>query len=222
MYCGRCGNEIPDNAAFCPKCGNAVSGGSGGQKSGVPAEQKVPGKKNPAPVFVKAGAAVVVIAVIFLIGFPMLFGRSEEKVVKQYIEAVLTADGEKLYKLFPKVRQEAFVKQFSQEMGIDDEEGVIDYFSDDLDRQLEAFTSRYGSDWTYTFKTVEEMDFTEEEINARKDTYRKRGVRNLKIDAMKRVTVEVYVRSKDKSQEDTVKRVVDIAKIGRSWYFVGL
>ena len=26
MYCRKCGNEIPDNSAFCPKCGNSMTG----------------------------------------------------------------------------------------------------------------------------------------------------------------------------------------------------
>ena len=50
MYCSKCGNQVPDGASFCPKCGAAIAKGSVPGTTEVPAPQNVaPAIDNPLP-----------------------------------------------------------------------------------------------------------------------------------------------------------------------------
>lgn len=52
MFCGNCGNQIPDNASFCPRCGTrvTVSGGSSGRTQASPGTPPPP-YQPPAPSY---------------------------------------------------------------------------------------------------------------------------------------------------------------------------
>ena len=66
MYCGYCGNEIPDNSTFCPHCGKeSLIGGEEVKRSEPVHTPYVPPKKNSKLAFY---IAIPIIAVVLIAG----------------------------------------------------------------------------------------------------------------------------------------------------------
>lgn len=56
MYCGNCGKQIKDDAAFCPECGHATSAAVSTQK-----------RKIPKVAFIGAGAVLLLLILVLVI-----------------------------------------------------------------------------------------------------------------------------------------------------------
>ena len=74
MFCGKCGNEIPEGGSFCVKCGtkteNAVQQ--------VPAAEKP--KKSKKPIIIAAVSAVAVIGIISAIATPSILRKEKDDI----------------------------------------------------------------------------------------------------------------------------------------------
>ncbi len=85
MFCKNCGEQIPDNARFCPKCGASaadVQTYTGAEEPGKPEKKKLP--KFLIPLIVVVAAAAVIVS---------LFGVRASNTINlnQYLE--VTVDG---------------------------------------------------------------------------------------------------------------------------------
>lgn len=65
MFCPKCGAQVADGAAFCPTCGNALSGDR--RQAGTAPSAPAPRRRSKAPL-VAALAAVVVVAGVVVAG----------------------------------------------------------------------------------------------------------------------------------------------------------
>ena len=95
MICKNCGNEIQDNAAFCPHCGATAGGVSQSAYTGP--EAPVPGKSKKGLLIGAAVAAVAVIAVLVVV-VSGLFSNAKGQVEKAMTKTVSSfrEAGEKL------------------------------------------------------------------------------------------------------------------------------
>ena len=99
MFCVDCGNEIPDDSNVCPFCGVIIEDG-----------YEMQGTKKSMGKYPFLIAGIVLAAVVVIVaGVLVLKGRSIEKTVEKYAEAVDEEDEKLLYKLmFPnKFRKDA-------------------------------------------------------------------------------------------------------------------
>ena len=78
MYCEKCGQEIPDHATFCGKCGNRVETTSSVQNFRNH-------KKSKRSVFGKLMVCGGVIVVLFILGIRFGLRIDEKQNVKQLI-----------------------------------------------------------------------------------------------------------------------------------------
>lgn len=97
MYCKKCGNQLPDNARFCSKCGSAIMIPAANHTtiSGAPRKAAVQHQsKDKRSFFGKAIAILLVVAVIAGVFFILFFaGRNTIDLKEMYKIEVYGDDG---------------------------------------------------------------------------------------------------------------------------------
>lgn len=204
-YCTNCGNEL-HGEKFCTKCGT---------KTGIDVAPEVvaslPVKKEKK--FIGKFIAILVVLGIVITGFMLLTSRSYEALVKDYVKATINGDAEKIVSLMP----ESLVDYIAEEEYDGDKKEMIYDLEDEFDDMVEQLED-YGVDLktiSYEILEVEEMD--EDEIDDLCDEYRRA---ELKIKEGKELKVELKIPMD--GQERTNSIYIDVVKIGRSWYLIGM
>lgn len=204
-YCTNCGNEL-HGEKFCTKCGT---------KTGIDVAPEV-----VTPLSVKKekkfiGKLIMVLALlgISITAFMLLTSRSYEALVKDYVKATMNEDAEKIVSLMP----DSLVDYIAEKEYEGDKKEMIFDLEDELDGMVEQLED-YGVDLktiSYEILEVEEMD--EGEIDDLCDEYRRA---ELKIKEGKELKVELKIPMDE--QERTNSIYIDVVKIGRSWYLIGM
>lgn len=204
-YCTNCGNEL-HGEKFCTKCGT---------KTGIDVAPEV---VTPLPVKKEKkfiGKLIMVLALlgISITAFMLLTSRSYEALVKDYVKATMNGDAEKIVSLMP----DSLVDYIAEKEYEGDKKEMIFDLEDELDGMVEQLED-YGVDLktiSYEILEVEEMD--EDEIDDLCDEYRRA---ELKIKEGKELKVELKIPMD--GQERTNSIYIDVVKIGRSWYLIGM
>ena len=76
MFCPKCGNSLPDDAAFCGACGTQLASATPVQKP------KVQVKKS----WIAIGAAVLVVALVVVLCVTLIGGNSAKGVLEKYLD----------------------------------------------------------------------------------------------------------------------------------------
>lgn len=112
MYCKECGTHNPKEALYCAECGIYLS-----KEKKHPKKEKTPRKKvqKERKQVAKSTKILLVISLIFILLFLSLFFSlrhitSKEEIAKDYFGALITYDGNKLYKYLD-VEESTFVNQ---------------------------------------------------------------------------------------------------------------
>lgn len=204
-YCTNCGNEL-HGEKFCTKCGTKI---------GIDVAPEV---VTPLPVkkekkFLGKFIAILVVFGIVITGFILFTSRSYEGLVKDYVKATINGDAEKIVSLMP----DSLVDYIAEEEYDGDKKEMIYDLEDKFDDMVEQLED-YGVDLktiSYEILEVEEMD--EDEVDDLCDEYRRA---ELKIKEGKELKVELKIPMD--GQERTNSIYIDVVKIGRSWYLIGM
>ncbi len=131
MFCKKCGSQIPDNSAFCPECGAAVSAA---QAEPEAAEQPSNAPEAPAAKpamnkhrligIIAVGAAALGVIIIF-VAILAGGGKDWKKVLKKEMKCIMTGDSESLAELIPDKMYEAIADYYDV-----DAEELKEYFMD--------------------------------------------------------------------------------------------
>ena len=189
MFCKKCGSQIPDNSAFCPECGAAVSAAQAEQPSNAPmapAAKPAMDKKRLTGIIAVGAAALVVI--IILVAILAGGGKGWEKVLKKEMNCARTGDSEPLAELIPDKMYEA----------------IADYYDVDAEDLKEYFIDEYLSDGSmldddYTFlkyEVTKEKDCSSSDLKDIKEYLKERGISS-KDDVKEAVVVKVKIYFKD-------------------------
>ena len=96
MFCGKCGTQNPDTAAFCKKCGTRLNSQAKPTAKTTPrvpvktqsqSKRPVPQNKRRQNKNTKKIAVVAIAAVVLILAFVLFGGRSYKSTVKQYFNA---------------------------------------------------------------------------------------------------------------------------------------
>jgi len=215
MFCGSCGAKISQDSQFCQQCGSPVGQGkrlSSASRTALspkPSVRKKHGKHIVAALLVIA----VIVAAVALFG-----GRGSNAVVKQYIDASITGDFTKMWKLFPKEVQEGILDLMEETFGVEVEDisEVAGLLEDRFDDMRESAEEEYGKDLKYSYEIVEERDLSTLELKELKRGLQYVGADDIEIDAGKYVDAELTLKLKDEKVTQTL--TICVIKIGRSWY----
>ena len=211
MFCKKCGSQIPDNSAFCPECGAAVSAAQAEQPSNAPmapAAKPAMDKKRLTGIIAVGAAALVVI--IILVAILAGGGKGWEKVLKKEMNCARTGDSEPLAELIPDKMYEA----------------IADYYDVDAEDLKEYFIDEYLSDGSmldddYTFlkyEVTKEKDCSSSDLKDIKEYLKERGISS-KDDVKEAVVVKVKIYFKDEvGDRDDTKGEFTFVKIDGKWY----
>lgn len=221
MFCGNCGTQNPDNAAFCKRCGSQLrkqtrthstnSNGltvkkrpQGRRPSGRSASQQ----KDATKLVVIAAIAMIAIIVLGT-AFWMFGGRSYKATVKQFVNAQFDVDAEKLMKLIP----DGVIEYMLDEEGFDDLDEMIDEANDNIQSQINSIERYLGKDWSVSYKIISVENMLSEELEKLKKTYKKCDV---KVSAAKTVELELTVKAGETENSNSMD--LSLIKVGNSWY----
>lgn len=203
-YCTNCGSEL-HGEKFCTKCGT---------KTGIdiaPEVVSLPVKKKKK--FLGKFIAFIVLLAVVITGFMLLTSRSYEALVKDYVKATIDEDAKKIISLMP----DSLVDYIAKDEYDGDKKEMIYDLEDEL-ADMVGKLEDYGVDLktiSYEILEVEEMD--KDEIDDICDKYRRA---ELKIKEGKELKVELRIPIDGEERTNSI--YIDVVKIGRSWYLIGM
>lgn len=215
MFCKKCGSQIPDNSAFCPECGAAVSAA---QAEPEAAEQPSNAPEAPAAKpamnkhrligIIAVGAAALGVIIIF-VAILAGGGKGWEKVLKKEMKCIMTGDSESLAELIPDKMYEAIADYYDV-----DAEELKEYFMD-----LEIFDD---DDTLVKYEIIEENECSSSDLKSIKEYLKERGISS-KNDVKEAVEVNVkcYFKDGDGDRFDTEDEF-GFVKINGEWYHYGM
>ena len=215
MFCKKCGSQIPDNSAFCPECGAAVSAAQAEPKA---AEQpsNAPEARAAKPAMNKhrligiiaVGAAALGVIIIF-VAILAGGGKDWKKVLKKEMKCIMTGDSESLAELIPDKMYEAIADYYDV-----DAEELKEYFMD-----LEIFDD---DDTLVKYEIIEENECSSSDLKSIKEYLKERGISS-KNDVKEAVEVNVkcYFKDGDGDRFDT-EGEFGFVKINGEWYHYGM
>ena len=239
MYCTTCGAKMEDDALFCAKCGSPLRV-QGEPASNEPSmEQTRPDESldyesrsahqplqqqgaaetgsaaaNPKMRYRKTGAVVaisVMVAVALIIAFTLLGGRSYEKTIDQYINALYKADIKAYVDTLPGQVVNIIMERCDYRR--DERDAFLEDGQDILERAVESINENFGEHWTFFYDIlgIYEMDWRR--LEETKDAYKEIG---LNISEGKKVTFKIILSRKGDGRE--LEKTMYLIKIGNTWY----
>ena len=222
MFCGKCGTQNPDTAAFCKSCGtrlnSQVKPAAKTVTKTTARTQMQPQTEHPAPKHKrrqdkKIGliAVAAVIAVVLVLTIVLFGGRSYKATVKQFFNATFDVDGKAIVKLIP----DDLVDYVLDESGYDEDEldEMIADIEDEFEDQIASIKRYLGDDWDVSYKIISTEDIKGKDLKDLKEDYKDIGV---KISAAKDVEMELTIKAGETENSNTI--TISLIKVGRSWY----
>ena len=213
MFCGKCGAQNPDGAAFCKECGEkleAVGVDTGVDTAPVVSAKAADSSKRNKIIGI---AAVAILAVVILVAALMMFGKKGYKaIVKQYMEAVLDLDVDKMLDLLP----DEVVNELLDEEGVED---IAELLSDsDFTESLDLAKSMLDS-VDLSYEIVDISDMSAKDIEELQDDFDDEDI-DLEISDGKQVTVDILLKRDEFETTKTLE--LQVIKVNGSWRVSGL
>ena len=213
MFCKYCGEQTPDNAVFCKKCGGKLIDEKKIERNNErlvmnsSTRHKTGFKIRPSIVVIVAVVLVLIIALSQLLG-----GRNYKKTVDIFFEAVLDGDGKEILKTLP----DEMIEYLMEEEGFDSREEAEEELEDSIGNPKELLDNAYGDDWTYKYEIVNAEEYSSDELETLKETYQEE-IPDIKIKDAKKVTLKLTIEAEEiGEQSNTID--LSVIKIGKKWY----
>lgn len=218
MFCGKCGTQNPDHAAFCKECGAQLS-----QKK-VPANANARVSSKVQPQSQRRHSApkgrrrrdkkigMIAVAVIVLIAAFVLFGgRNCKSAIKQYVNAQFDVDAAAIFHLIP----DDMIDYMLEDDGYDRDDlgDLIDDANEEIQDQIDSIERYLGKDWKFSYKVISLESVKSEDLADLKKDYKKMGIN---VSAAKTAEVELTVKVGETESSNSME--IPLIKVGRSWY----
>lgn len=193
MFCGKCGANVPEGAAFCKNCGEPMA--KSNKKAAVRSK-----KQNKA-----IGVTVVILAAIVLL--ILLLGKPGYKTtVNTFMDAMLEADAKALLSVLP----DDVIDSLMDELWFDTDERKE--FTAYLQDTLEAFSEDH-SDYKISYKIDDTIDLSAKELKELNAEYEDIG---LKMTEAKEADITVTIRYDGDTEHITT--TIPLIKTDGKWY----
>ena len=157
MFCGKCGNNIPDGAVVCPACGAPTVA--------APA----PGAKKPNKNLIAGIVGVVVVIALVIVLISSCGGGSPESMAEDFIDAMFSGNGEDVWDA---VNMDAYLDLAIEADVIDEDEAddqkdeAIDEFDNLCELLQDACEEQYGKDWDYEVEVTKVKDLKNSDLRS--------------------------------------------------------
>ena len=155
MFCGKCGNNVPDGAVVCPACGAPTVA--------APA----PGAKKPNKNLIAGIVGVVVVIALVIVLISSCGGGSPESMAEDYFDAIFSGNGEDVWDA---VNMDAYLDLLVESGEIDEDEAddekdeAIESFDSICERVQDSCEEQYGKDWDYELEGTKVRDLKNSDL----------------------------------------------------------
>lgn len=212
MYCGKCGSQNPNDAAFCSHCGaKFVRTDASSASSDAPQSKAT--SDSPKSTHTKKPVVPIVILILVVAAFFLFSGRSPKRTVRQFMSLYTHIDkinAKKVLKLFPDEIVNAMCEE--EEMDLEDLQDELDDQIQDQLEFVEGWANIDFSDVSISYKIVEIASVDDDDLRDIKREYRG----TCKISNAKEATVKLT--GKYDGEENSATIDFALIKVGKSWY----
>lgn len=217
MFCTECGAKNEDSAKFCVECGAKLGNSNVRIKIPTPSETDSGMNKkvirNPRNKINVIPIIILLILAVAVVTFPRLIlsGQSEKKLIKEFIKAEMTADGEKVIEILP----DEIVEAAETQGGMTKNE-FIKAVQEQLNSAMNTVVNTYGEEWKYSYEIKSIKKASQEDIEEWKNTY-KDGF-EMDVDISEGKICEVEINFNGNEIRNTSNIELNLVKIRGKWY----
>lgn len=217
MFCTECGAKNEDSAKFCVECGAKLGNSNVRIKIPTPSETDSGMNKkvirNPRKKINVIPIIILLILAVAVVTFPRLIlsGQSEKKLIKEFIKAEMTADGEKVIEILP----DEIVEAAETQGGMTKNE-FIKAVQEQLNSAMNTVVNTYGEEWKYSYEIKSIKKASQEDIEEWKNTY-KDGF-EMDVDILEGKICEVEINFNGNEIRNTSNIELNLVKIRGKWY----
>lgn len=217
MFCTKCGAKNEDSAKFCVECGAKLGNSNVRIKIPTPSETDSGMNKkvirNPRKKINVIPIIILLILAVAVVTFPRLIlsGQSEKKLIKEFIKAEMTADGEKVIEILP----DEIVEAAETQGGMTKNE-FIKAVQEQLNSAMNTVVNTYGEEWKYSYEIKSIKKASQEDIEEWKNTY-KDGF-EMDVDISEGKICEVEINFNGNEIRNTSNIELNLVKIRGKWY----
>lgn len=217
MFCTECGAKNEDSAKFCVECGAKLGNSNVRIKIPIPSETDSGMNKkvirNPRKKINVIPIIILLILAVAVVTFPRLIlsGQSEKKLIKEFIKAEMTADGEKVIEILP----DEIVEAAETQGGMTKNE-FIKAVQEQLNSAMNTVVNTYGEEWKYSYEIKSIKKASQEDIEEWKNTY-KDGF-EMDVDISEGKICEVEINFNGNEIRNTSNIELNLVKIRGKWY----
>ena len=204
MFCGKCGNNVPDGAVVCPACG-APTGAA-----------PAPGAKKPNKNLIAGIVGVVVVIALVIVLISSCGGGSPESMAEDLVDAMFSGSGEDVWDA---INMDAYLDLSIESGEIDEDEAddVKDMLIDELDSTCESLQDRceeqYGKDWDYEVEVTKVKDLKNSDLRSF-ENFINSDDSAFEVTEGVAVTVKITVTGDD---DDFEKHTINFYKVDGEW-----
>ena len=227
MFCTNCGRKNSDDSNFCVACGTKLLHPVSGRGIEIPhpvqgemlygstmngAVRERTKKRTLRIVLIAVVTALLVAAAVLVkvLLFGGLSGKSEEKIVRTFIETFMHGNARSFMELRPETVMEDAVKS----LGLS-EDMVIAQLDEQFQNLHTEMEDEFGEGWSYTYSIQSVEPISEQELQEKMQEYREEKCA-LEIKEGKRFSLNVEVKGSEDTEKDDIN--IDLIKVGKKWY----
>ncbi len=205
MFCGKCGNNVPDGAVVCPACG-APTGAA-----------PAPGAKKPNKNLIAGIVGVVVVIALVIVLISSCGGGSPESMAEDFVDAVFSGTGEDVWDA---ANMEALLDlsseldEFDEDDADDDKDETIEALDSICEWFQDACEEQYGKDWDYDVEVTKVKDLKSSDLRDFEDEI---NGDDTDFEVTEGVSVTVKVTVTGDEDDDSQKYTLEFYKVDGDW-----
>ena len=205
MFCGKCGNNVPDGAVVCPACG--------AHTGAAPA----PGAKKPNKNLIAGIVGVVVVIALVIVLISSCVAGRPESMAEDLVDAMFSGSGEDMWYA---VNMDKYLDLLVESGQIYKDEAdqikdwKIDFYDSTCEWIQDACEEQCGKDWSYEIEVPKVKELKNSDIHSF-EKYINDDYSDLEVTEGLAVTVKVTVTGDE--GYDFQEYITEFSKVDGEW-----